>query len=189
MIHVIGPKNTPPKDAVVINTTSRSNDFGRGFSPFFLGPVELWGGHSAYNVENAWQYSKAYDTHLNQDGSPNETWLPWAKQGWGNPKAVRYPMGKGVNAACSFWDGKRLTYTQARREIYIPLYAKLVVKTEAYRNLSDNLMVFGDIYLWDFDGYDHRSLNMTYDAVIDCPYRKMGHAFVIAMLIDGHIKA
>lgn len=31
----------------------------RRLSPFFLGPVALYDGHVAKNVENAWQYSKA----------------------------------------------------------------------------------------------------------------------------------
>lgn len=188
MIYVIGPKDKPPQDACVINTTSRSNDFGKGFSPFFLGPIKLWDGHVAKNLENAWQFSKVYACHLDDDNNPKPEWLQWAKDGWANPRAQRYPMGKGTKAEYSWWDGKRLSYTQARRHIYIPLYASLVIKTSAFGMLKDHLDTFGDIYLWDFDGYNHRSLHMSYDQVIDCSYRKMGHAFVIAMIIDGFLK-
>jgi hypothetical protein len=42
--------------------------------------------------------------------------------------------------------------------------------------------------LWDFDGYNHKALNLTYTQVINDSNRKMGHAFVIAMLLDGFLK-
>ena len=45
----------------------------------------------------------------------------------------------------------------------------------------------GDIYLWDFDGYNHRELNMTFDDVLNCPHRKMGHAFVLCGMLEGEI--
>jgi len=40
--------------------------------------------------------------------------------------------------------------------------------------------------MWDFDGFNHRALNMTLRDVINRPERKMGHAFVLAdMLLTG----
>ena len=44
-----------------------------------------------------------------------------------------------------------------------------------------------ELYLWDFDGYNHKALGLTYDQVIDDPNRKMGHAFVIGMLLEGYL--
>lgn len=52
MIYVIGPQNKAPDDAVVINTTSRSANWSKGLSPFFLGPVKLYGDYVSQNVEN-----------------------------------------------------------------------------------------------------------------------------------------
>ena len=49
------------------------------------------------------------------------------------------------------------------------------------------MLIERDLYLWDFDGYDHKMLNLTFDQVINDPDKKMGHAFVIAMLLEGHI--
>ncbi len=43
-----------PEDAVVINTTSRSSNWSRGLSPFFLGPIYLYDGFVSKNIENAW---------------------------------------------------------------------------------------------------------------------------------------
>ena len=55
MIYVCGPKDPRKKDA--INTTSRSDNWGRELSPFFLGPVILTGAKNivSQNVENGWQ--------------------------------------------------------------------------------------------------------------------------------------
>lgn len=44
-----------------------------------------------------------------------------------------------------------------------------------------------EIWLWDFDGYNHERLGMTLDDVMDNPKLKMGHAFVLKMMLVGHI--
>jgi len=93
-----------PRDALVINTTSRSQGWSRGLSPFFAGPVDLYGGYSARNVENAWQFSKVYKQHINEEGSPTEEYFEWAKRGWSDDWAHRYPMGKGAIPQYSWWD-------------------------------------------------------------------------------------
>lgn len=54
MIRVVGPNFKAPDGATVINTTSRSTAWSSGLSPFFLGPVDLYWGHVAKNVENFW---------------------------------------------------------------------------------------------------------------------------------------
>jgi len=175
-----------PPDQVV-NTTSRSDNWSRGLSPFFLGPVLLWGGHSSRNVENAWQYSKVYPQHA-VDGWPTAEWIEWAKRGWGSTRADRYPMGKGAAPLFSYWDGVRLTYVQARRHVYIPLYRRAVMCSSAWGQLCiefDRLRHDGEtLYLVDFDGYRHRDLGMEYRDVVRCEARKMGHAFVLAMMIE-----
>lgn len=38
LVNICGYRDKP-KNKLVINTTSRSTDFGKGLSPFFLGPV------------------------------------------------------------------------------------------------------------------------------------------------------
>jgi hypothetical protein len=44
------------------------------------------------------------------------------------------------------------------------------------------------LYLWDFDGYNHKDCGLSFDQVINDPNHKMGHAFVIAMMLEGHIE-
>lgn len=182
-VYVWGPRDKSPKGVEVINTTSRSINWSRGLSPFFLGPCELYGDYVSHNVENAWQFSKVFQEHATHQGDPTEYYFNWALRGWSNPMAIRYPMGKGKKPLYSLWNNERLTYVEARKKIYVPLYAKAVVQTEAYAQLREVYKSKGEIHLWDFDGYNHIGLNMTFKDVINDPNKKMGHAFVLANLL------
>jgi hypothetical protein len=187
MIHVIGPGYKVPEGATEINTTSRSFTWSKSLSPFFCGPVDLYGGYKSINVENAWQFAKVYEYYLEEDGSVGERYFKWAQDGWNDTRAHRYPMGKEAKPLYSYWDGEKLTYTQARSKIYIPLYSSAVRKTHAFEKLKKMHEEGADLYLWDFDGYDHKALDLTFDQVINDLNRKMGHAFVIAMLLEGYL--
>lgn len=92
-------------------------------------------------------------------------------------------MGKGKKALCSIWNGEKIGYIEARKKIYIPIYAKAAVKSQAYKKLKQIYDSGKNIVLWDFDGYDYQSLGMTLDDVINCKQKKMGHAFVLAALL------
>lgn len=155
-------------------------------SPMRLGPVPLYAGLWSWTMENAWQYSKVYPEHIGQNGFVDREWWDWARAGWDNPRAVRYPMGKGAKPAYSLWATDRLDYIAARRRIYIPLYAQAVRfhELDLFRVLRDQT-ARGDIVIQDFDAYDHRALGYTWDDVIADPGRKMGHGFVLAMMIEG----
>lgn len=184
IITLVGPRDPRVNS---INTTSRSKDWSQGLSPFFLGPVPCYGGLVAQNVENAWQYSKVYECHVNDDDAPSKHWFGWRDEGFAKHRADRYPMGRSVVPLYSWWDGKKLSYIESRQEIYIPVYAAAVRDTPAFKRLKEIYETSRDehLYLWDFDSYDHRKLGMTYDDVIQCETRKMGHAFVLAMMLEG----
>ena len=208
-VYILGKNDTVPDDGIVIDTTSRSKTWSRGLSPFFLGPVEIAAGIVSKNVENAWQFSKVYKQHIDGEGKIKEKeYLEWACKGWEDDYAHRYPMGRGAKPEFSvklaafgncFLDGsgwtveeykpvKHLSYIDARKELYIPFYSKAVKESDAFKKLED--LFFNerkDIYLIDFDGYNHKSLNMSYQDVIDNPDKKMGHAFVLGMLLEGFI--
>lgn len=96
-----------------------------------MGPAEICKGIVSKNVENFWQFSKVYDQHLNSDGSIKlEEYLNWAKPGWNDSFAHRYPVGKGVKPKFSVKlklndqnrviVDKQLSYIEARKELYIP---------------------------------------------------------------------
>lgn len=184
-VHVFGPKDKvkPPR---YINTTSHSTVYWQtGLSPFHLGPVKLYGEYIASNVENGWQYSKVYSQFLIGGKLDKDYYYDWAKGGWNKQQVVRYPMGKGAKPEFCLWEGKRLTYLQARKKVYCPLYSKAVERTEAYRTLKAIYEFVPELWLWDFDGYDHKALGMDYSKVLNSPTRKMGHAFVLAMMLEN----
>lgn len=189
-IHLYGPKdrglvNQRIREGVtIINTTSHSTDQGRQLSPFILGPVPLYDGLTARCVENGWQYSKTYAKHTDNFGNPTDAYWRWAQEGWANPRAVRYPMGKGAKPEYSLWQGEKLDYATARRRIYVPLYRYAVSKTPAWKQLVE--MLHGDepIHLWDFDCYDYQALGLTVEEALDDPTRTFGHGMVLALMLE-----
>ena len=76
----------------------------------------------------------------------------------------------------------------ARKFIYIPIYYEAVKNTEAFRLLKEKYEESQEndetLYLVDFDAYRHRIFDMSYSDVVDCEKRKMGHAFVLAMMLE-----
>lgn len=182
MIRIIGPRDKRVANA--INTTSRAGaGWTSGLSPFNLGPVHLYGEHSAQIFENAWQYAKLYQEHADLDGNPTEAYWPWAKAGWKSTIPHRYPLGKGRRPLSSLWNGERLGYIEARKRIYLPLYRDLVKQTEAFRRLQQIYQEQRTVTLFDFDGYDHHQSSMTLSDVLNCPTKICGHAFVLAMML------
>lgn len=182
-------QDTIPANCLAIDTTSRSVTWSKGLSPFYLGPIPLYGNHvNARIMENAWQYSKVYAGYTDEEGNPNESYFAWARDGWSKNYPVRYPMGKNAVPRYSYWDGEKLDYISARKKIYIPLYANAVKKTEAYQELAEIFITSDqDIYLQDFDSYNISAEGKTIEDALNDPYRKMGHAFVLYMLLTGFI--
>lgn len=184
-VYVIGPKDKYDLKKS-INTTSSSKNWSRGLSPFLLGPVPLYEGAVlpySQTMESAWQNSKLYPEHADEEGNPTREHFEWAKKGWERKRAERYPMGKGHRPLCHWW-GEPLGYIEARRKIYIPLYAKAVAKTRAFARLREEYVKAGSVTLWDFDGYNHRRMGLTIQEVVRNPDRNMGHAFVLAHLLE-----
>jgi hypothetical protein len=174
-VHVV-PPGPLPEGLQRLDVTTHGSEY-RPLSPMLLGPVPLYAGYWSRTMENAWQYAKYY---------PGLHYWPWALAGWDNPRGVRYPVGKGARPLYSLWAGEKLDYVTARRRIYIPLYAQAVrfCQLDLFTRLK-LLAGQGDIALADFDAYDHQTLGYTWDDVINDPDRKMGHGFVLAMMIEG----
>ena len=190
------------KEFVQIDCTSGNKDVVmRGLSPFYLGPVECYDGLKSETFERAWQCAKVYPWTMGPDGKPNACYFAWrdemwAMKGFGDKLSIRFPVGKKNVGKCkySWWkvDGEfqPLDYVPARKAIYIPLYAKAVVKTEAYRRLVGLRDSGKNLMLIDFDGYNihHPKYNFTYNDAIHCPWLRMGHGFVLAMLLEGLVR-
>ena len=187
MIKVIQYGQPTPPGFVEVDTTSRGPF--KDLSPFYLGPYTWMDGPARMTCqvfENLWQYSKVYPQHTSNN-HPTLEYYAWRDKGFASRRAERYPMGKGVKPLYSLWNGKRLDYVTARKVIYIPIYAELVLKTDSYRKLYNWVLQGYDIALRDFDGYDHVSQGMTLRDVMNTPKRSMGHGFVIYGLLTGEL--
>ena len=191
------------KEFVTVDCTSgnRDEEMINGLSPFYLGPVECYDGLKSETFERAWQCAKVYPWMADAKGDPDERYFAWrdamwAKKGFENKIDIRFPAGKGNLKKClyAWWkvngEFRKLGYVEGRKAIYMPLYAKAVVKTEAYRRLVELRDSGKNLMLLDFDGYNphHSKYNFTYNDVVHCSLLKMGHGFVLAMLIEGLIK-
>ncbi|CAF0779268.1 unnamed protein product [Rotaria sordida] len=191
---------------LVYNVTSTTKEkWCSEFSPFFLGPIELYSNNKdgkmfiAKNMENAWQFCKVYKQFTDTDGySPSQAYWQWAENGWNDSKPHRFPLGrKASKPLYSLWNGKKLNYIEARKIIYAPLYAKYVEQTDAYKKLNDIYIKYccedkndkhkKPMALLDFDGWDHLGQGYTLEQVINMPKPKMGHAFVLAGLLENNL--
>ena len=169
-----------------IDVTSHAQDVFRTCSPFIVGPVPLYGGYTARNVENGWQYSKVYNRFLDEYGDPSPDYFRWAEAGWGSSYAQRYPMGR-LTPVYSWWDGEKLDYITARKLIYIPLYSQAVINSDGFKELKRLYDSGQPLCLLDFDAYDFKSLHYSAEDIINDPQRKMGHGFVLKFLLEGTI--
>lgn len=166
----------------VVSTVSNAGSWS-GLSPFLLGPCRLYDDHVSQNMENAWQFSKVYAEHITKSDAISEKYWHWALHGWADKRAHRYPAGKGRKPEFSLWAGRRLDYVPARKAIYAPLYAEAVQKTEAWKRLVSLYETESELTLLDYDAHDHRKIGRSLTDVLNSPDRKMGHAFVLAMLL------
>lgn len=207
MIHILPPgSDDKPEGAIVVNPTSTlaTKPWEMALSPFFAGPVHLWSG-TARNVENAWQFSKVYAKdakgidigHVNSDGTPTPTWHTWHHNGIADKRAHRYPMGKGAVPLYSYWPPAgafdRLDYIEARKHIYLPLYRTAIYGTDAWKTLLELARSARNadrpLVIVDFDAYNHHRYGMSLVDVLDCSSRKMGHGFMLAMMLEEHLSA
>jgi hypothetical protein len=183
LIKIVGPKDKRVVGA--INTTTSSRTWSKELSPMLLGPVEVKTGPRTLvskKMENAWQFTKVYPQFTDIYGNPCDLYWKWAIKGFEDDWSHRYPMGKGAKPLYSLWDNERLDYIEARKKIYMPLYKESVYKTEAFEKLKSIYLEKKEITLWDFDGYDNTGL--SWDDIINNPKKKMGHAFVLGMMLD-----
>ena len=180
------PDNLQGLDTKVVSTVSHSDGIWSQLSPFKLGPCYLYDGHISITMENAWQYAKVYPEHWNHKAKkPKPEYYAWAREGWASPRAVRYPMGKGRVPMGSWWSDSLLDYVMARKTIYVPLYAWRAIETEAYKRLQQYYAKYKNLVLLDYDAYDHNGLGLSLTEVLNNPKQKMGHAFVLAMLLQN----
>ena len=187
-VHVLFKFAKNPYGGTEVDTTSGSGGF-RDLSPFVLGPIDLPGIHvHTENFENLWQFSKVYPEHIAEHGGPSADWFKWRNEGFADKRAHRYPLGKGRRPVYSWWNCEKLGYIEARKTIYALIYAQFVRETNAYWRLVELYATGNPLILRDFDAYDHIRGGVSLQQVINNPKRKCGHAFVLAMMLQGELE-
>ena len=197
-----------------INVTSGAKDkqAAHDLSPFFLGPIVTPDGIESLNLENLWQYSKVYPLIFNEEldvvrgvdknNDPTPDFFEWRKRFLKSVKADRHPsLPKSITGKdCLYsvyynkeekkWE--KLDYISARKKIYIPEYAKLVASTVTYKNLKERVDKGDKIALVDYDAWNYYGKDMDSKVVmkdvVNNPSIKLGHGFVIKMLLQGDIE-
>jgi len=169
------------KDYIPIPCVSASTSYG-SLSPFVLKDKH------DHILENVWQFSKVYPTvpastqrysrydftviwshpkekHYIRGVLTDEFW-DWRQKGFDCKYAIRYPVGYNHRHECLFAvslkstsdEVKKLSYIEARKEIYLPIYEKAVKKEKLFKKLltmhedGDNLLII------DVDGPHQESL-------------------------------
>lgn len=173
-------------------TSSSSCQTFREMSPFLVGPGQTDKGETYKRFENFYQFSKVYQSYADEKGNPTDLYFQWRKEGFDRDKASRHPV-RGSKVLYSLYyektpDGDvrscRLGYVESRKKLYIPHYAKLVVKTEGFKQLKEKYDSGERIALIDYDAYDEFDMVK----VVNNPNKIMGHCFVIKMLLQRDIE-
>lgn len=180
----------------ILDVTSRHPDerVAKSLSPLWLHDINSPDGEFCYRFENLWQFTKVYKEHIDELGNPNDKYWKWRSDAFARTdKGIRFPFGKPRRPEYAYWmingEWHKLGYLDARKIIYIPEYAKLVVKTDFYKELKqyydDNPNV--RLALADYDAYNNYQMGMDMVDVYNCT-KKAGHAFVLKMLLQGDIE-
>lgn len=172
---------------VNINVTSSANGCWRELSPMLLGPIIYTGEGVNITVkrfENLWQFSKVWPSDIDKEtGLPNKEWYFRRYEGWKSDKGVRY-VKKGSKPIYSFWAGQKLSYIEARRIIYCPIYEALARRTNAFKKLKSMFDAGYKIQILGYDGYDVKVPDDLHKCFLD-ESRPFGHELVLAcMLVD-----
>ena len=213
------PPPTPGCRNILIHISAK--DFAGALSPFVLRNEQ------GQLLENVWQFSKLYkrvyaqkqllykktpatspllwehaaETHVDSStGEPNEAYWAWRSKGMNNTFAVRYPNGfhGRKECVCALWEGKRLDYIEARKQIYLGEYLRLAPKVPVFQQLCRMVNEEGtNVQLIEVDGpdptlnywpYEKGKSSMLMDEkklefLLNDKNRPFGHGFVLALMI------
>ena len=206
------------KGALRINATSGSMNKINGekasqFSPMLLGPVDndllkeigLSTDVPSVKFENFWQFGKKFKELGHED---REKWLKFRNKGYKKIKGCRRPPSTRTKDVLYRYDnrgkmcnkyrymipwvaeyyGEEMDYITARKKAYVPVYAQLVSKTKAFKNLKKLVDKGQDVLILDLDGPKEGVMDITVNNLKQAINDKntiFGHGFVLAGLLAG----
>jgi len=125
--------------------------------------------YSRYDNRIIWKWKAERHVLLCSDGTFDITpeYFIWRKSGMYAKDAIRYPVGFKDRKRCLFAlkedenenvIPKRLNYIESRKEIYCPLYEKLVKKEKQFSELKERLNKGENLLIIEVDGPHSESL-------------------------------
>ena len=199
-----GPKTWPNVDGFMnVNVCSGSNQIYKELSPMKLGPIEVNVVNSrnkikirtAKNLENLWQASKVWEDDVYMDtGMPKKEWFKRRSRYFKDKKAHRHikksKTNKNKNVSLySLWvdqktlEVKKLSYLEARKEVYCPIYKQLASQTKAYKKIDKLLANGTNIQILGYDGYDYETEGKTLEECYNDGSRPFGHELVLVSML------
>ena len=200
---VIGDHDASAKGYTNIDVTSGSMNKLNGIpckslSPMLLGPVTDKQGLTANIFECYWQFSKLYEVegHIKKGTKcePTKEFFAYRKKGFALTKGKRRPFPVKTHGypTCAYYNNKSYNYLDSRKEIYVPIYRKLIEKLPIIKELRKLLKEGKNIMIIDGDGPPKKKypegLEMTqenWNKMIDNPKYPFGHGYVVASIISG----
>ncbi|MDR9837015.1 MULTISPECIES: hypothetical protein [Herbaspirillum] len=137
-IHIVsGTKFSVPNEALFVDVSRQSKQWGSQLHPDNLQPARAISGIRARSLTNLWQYSQVYPAFFDQNElMPIPEYFNWARQGFIAAKPDPAPCGKGALPLLTWWSDTAHSPRYAWRNIYIPEYADAAVRTEAFTQLQ-----------------------------------------------------
>lgn len=195
-----------------------SGGFHADLSPMVLGPVFIDGELFAHNIEDGWQGCKVWSFHMRghfDAGSPSlwtddpssalhtyeemkwlPEWLKWSKYVRLSGEGKRHRNKSKSNSVNpnvplgSFYKGQMLGYVEARKQMYIPWYAELILLTDSFQYLKKRFDAGTSLVLLDPDGQPRDERWQVQDQFalqrrVDDISLIFGHGFVLACVLQG----
>jgi hypothetical protein len=128
--------------------------------------------YSRYDSKIIWEHKE--EKHIDEKGNPTKEYWNWRKKGMYSEYGIRYPLGYGKQHSCitalykvkteKDENGKKthfyecLNYIQARKQIYLKEYCKIVKKIEKFKKLKEMLNNGLNLLIIEVDGPRKESL-------------------------------
>lgn len=180
MIYICGIqmyKKWPERpDIKTLNVTSsqKLNNEARKFSPFYLREFK---GYSCF--ENFYQSLKFFEDMTEEQFLKRredwKTYKPKKRDAW-SKKKVLYTL----------YNGKKRDYVQTRKEIYYPMYKKIILDLDIIKNYKNK-----DLIVVDFDGPRENKMPVClpfskelFNEKINDIESPFGHGYIVALILS-----
>lgn len=192
------------------------------FSKVFLHPIPVKERYSRYDPTIIWDYTPKGEYISPETSLPTEEWWEWRNKGFFSAYPIRYPNSyrEKSKVAYTYWPDngdymeeeipyKKLNYIEARKEVYLLQYCKLIRETKEFLFLKKLLSEEKKILIKEVDCFKDKdksyyfrkypqiesyysTLNKTLrcDAtslkiLINDPRNSFGHGFCLAACLLG----